>query len=316
MFNHCVVWMDALSGQVVGGYELERQLGKGTYGQVFSAKVKNSDQRVAMKRIACNPADECIQLLFREVSILKSLASPVIMEVTDVVVENSKTVWIVTPLFDSDLRVFVKQTFPDRKVPLDLVFNLTRQIVAGVAFCHSRHVWHRDLKPQNILIDWKSRKIRIADFGLAKCVFSRLLPSTRPLTHEIVTLWYRAPEVILGSSQYTAAIDVWSIGVIVLELYSGATQFNGRSEVETLVKIFSLVGTPTASSCPESSQWPNNSVKFPLWTTAGALGRIRSRAPDVDDQWHELVRRALDIDPRKRPCAQSLSLPDVQNSLC
>ena len=110
---------------------------------------------------------------------------------------------------------------------------LLYQILSGVAHCHAKRIIHRDLKPQNILID-KNAKIKIADFGLARA-FS--IPN-RPYTEEVATLWYRAPEILLGSIEYSTPIDIWSVGVIFVEMVTKMPLFMGDSQIDQLYRIF------------------------------------------------------------------------------
>lgn len=119
---------------------------------------------------------------------------------------------------------------------------------------------HRDLKPQNLLIDLKSQTIKLADFGLGR-VYS--LPVAK-YTHEVVTLWYRAPEILLGAKQYSTGVDIWSVGCILAEMVSGRPIFCGECELEQLLEIFRVLGTPNEESWPEVGELPDWH-DFPVW---------------------------------------------------
>jgi len=125
-----------------------------------------------------------------------------------------------------DLKKFLDTTFKpkDKEVPLDFVKSIMYQILKGVEFLHSRKVLHRDLKPQNILIDEKLR-VKIADFGLSRTYSIPI----RQYTKEVLTLWYRAPELILGINEYSTGIDMWSVGCIFAELFFKKPFFTGDS---------------------------------------------------------------------------------------
>ena len=127
--------------------------------------------------------------------------------------------------------------------------------------CHSHRVLHRDLKPQNLLIDTETNSLKLADFGLARAFAIPL----RAYTHEVVTLWYRAPEILLGAKQYSTPVDVWSIGCIFAEMINQSPLFPGDSEIDQLFKIFRGLGTPDDSVWPEVSQLPDYKPQFPKW---------------------------------------------------
>ena len=124
-------------------------------------------------------------------------------------------------------------------LPRAQVKSFLFQIFNGLAFCHARGIMHRDLKPQNLLVSREGR-LKIADFGLARA----FVPPIRPLTHEVVTLWSRPPEILLGSQTYAPPVDVWACGTIFVEMLSKRAMFQGDSEVDQLFKIFRSLGTP------------------------------------------------------------------------
>ena len=166
------------------------------------------------------------------------------------------------------------------------------QLVQGLAYLHSKRILHRDLKSQNILLDPSTVVAKIADFGLAR-TFS--LPS-RAYTHEVVTLWYRAPEILMGMETYSCAIDVWSLGCIFAELTSGCPPFRGDSEIDQMLKIFEVLGTPTAAVWPGVQDLPFDIDQCPQWQAKS----LRTIMHVPDPQALDLLGKMLHYDPRKR----------------
>ena len=131
----------------------------------------------------------------------------------------------------------------------------------GIAYCHSHRILHRDLKPQNLLIDRANDKLKLADFGLARAFGLPL----RQYTHEVITLWYRAPEILLGSKHYSTPVDLWSIGCIFAEMVNQKALFPGDSEIDELFKIFQIRGTPDDEIYPGVTALPDFKDVFPKW---------------------------------------------------
>lgn len=142
---------------------------------------------------------------------------------------------------DFDLRKLLTK----RKLTEHECLDYLHQILSGLLVCHSNRIMHRDLKPQNILIDDKGN-VKIADFGLARG-FTVPFPE---LTHEVVTLWYRAPEILLGQNSYTPSVDIWSVGCIYAEMLTGKPLFEGDCEIGQIFKIFQGLGTPNETVWP------------------------------------------------------------------
>merc|ERR1712107_679277 len=138
---------------------------------------------------------------------------------------------------------------PKEMMNKNLVKSYTYQILQAMLFCHQRRVLHRDLKPQNLLID-QNGAIKLADFGLARAFGVPV----RVYTHEVVTLWYRAPEILLGCAKYSTPIDIWSLGSIVADMIGGKPLFQGDSEIDQLFKTFRILGTPNEQSWPGVTQ--------------------------------------------------------------
>merc|ERR1719247_2364692 len=135
---------------------------------------------------------------------------------------------------------------------------------------------HRDLKPQNLLVDRRGDTLKLADFGLARAFNVPI----RPYTHEVVTLWYRAPEVLLGQQRYATPMDIWSLGCIMAEMATGQALFPGDSEIDTIFRIFRLLGTPTDEVWPGVTNLKDYKARFPRWPATG-LADVRIQAAEA-----------------------------------
>lgn len=158
-------------------------------------------------------------------------------------------------------------------------------------YCNINRIIHRDLKPQNLLIT-SDLKLKLCDFGLSR-MFS--LPMGK-MTHEIVTLWYRPPEVLLGIENYTTKVDSWSIGCIMAEMLLGKPLFLGDCEIAQLFKIFQLMGTPNEDTWPGVSKLPDYKHTFPQWKATS----LKKKFPDFDPDGLDLMEKFLQMDPDKR----------------
>jgi len=178
-------------------------------------------------------------------------------------------------------------------LPLELCRSFLYQMVAGLHECHAHRILHRDLKPHNLLIN-NNGELKLADFGLARpCSVP-----PRPYTHEVVTLWYRPPEVLLGGEVYTATLDIWSVGCIFAEMFTGRPLFPGDSEIDETNRIFEAMGTPTEAS------WPG-CTRFPKWNPPRSWPAkpLETLVPSLPPPAAELVAAMLCYAPEKRPSA-------------
>jgi len=283
------------------GHRLEdfhkiEKIGEGTYGVVFKGRNKRTNEIVAMKKIRLESEDEGVpSTAIREISLLKELQHPNIVSLKDVLMQEAK-LYLIFEFLTMDLKKYMDTNVPkDGQMDPVLVKSYTYQLLQGLLFCHQRRVLHRDLKPQNLLID-KNGAIKIADFGLARAFG---IP-VRVYTHEVVTLWYRAPEVLLGSPKYSCPIDIWSIGTIFAEMVNRRPLFQGDSEIDQLFRIFRVLRTPNEELWPGVTQLPDFKPTFPNWSTMN----LKASMKKLETSGLDLLDQMLVYDPAKRISAK------------
>ena len=186
----------------------------------------------------------------------------------------------------------------DRASPAAVAQSNLFQLLAGVAFCHDRRVLHRDLKPQNLLVN-KDGELKLADFGLARAFG---IP-VRSYTHEVVTLWYRAPDVLMGSRKYSTPVDIWSVGCIFGEMSAGRPLFPGTSDQDQLQRIFKVLGSPNEVEWPSVVDLPEYK---PEWS-ANPHPKLclDVLTPKLDPNGLALLTEMLQYDPAKRCTAKN-----------
>ena len=194
---------------------------------------------VALKKIKHSVTGEGIPgTSLREIATLKHLQHPCVVKLQDCVFEGGR-LYLVFEYVDRDLKKYMNSTTGLLKK--GVIKTFASQLIQGIEYCHMNGVIHRDLKPQNILIS-RDFRLKLADFGLARS----FVPPMRQFTHEVVTLWYRPPEILLGSKVYALPVDMWAVGVIIAEMVSKRPFFPGDSEVDELFKIFRFKFTACA----------------------------------------------------------------------
>ena len=197
-------------------------------------------------------------------------------------------------LMKQDLRSYIDMT----KCPVspELTRSYMYQIMLALDYCHRHRVIHRDIKPQNMLID-DDGNIKLADFGLARAFTVPM----RQYSHDIVTLWYRAPEILLGEKHYGLGVDMWSVGTVFAEMLTSKPLFPGDSEVGELYKIFQIMGTPTEEIWPGVTHFEAWNTHFPSWDVQD----WKRVFPRLDDDTRDLLTSMLIYIPEKRISAKS-----------
>ena len=271
------------------------KIGEGTYGVVYKAKDRVTGEILALKKIRLEAEDEGIpSTAIREISLLKELQHENIVRLCDVV-HTEKKLTLVFEYLDQDLKKYLDVC--DGGLDQSTVCSFLRQLIKGVAFCHHHRVLHRDLKPQNLLIN-REGELKLVDFGLARAFG---IP-VRSYTHEVVTLWYRAPDVLMGSRRYSTPVDMWSIGCIFAEMSNGRPLFPGTSESNQLERIFKALGTPTIDIYPGITELPEYNSNFPVYPPPeGGLAKL---VPSMTPAMVDLMSRLLQYDPNKRVSAK------------
>jgi len=288
-------------------YRRTEILGQGAYGKVYKGQDLRTGQIVALKKALASSEEEGIPpTSLREISILKSISEcEFIVKLLDIVNTKTKSgkgiLYIVFQYLDFDLKAFMiskagKGNGLCNKISKELCF----QLLIGINYCHQKGIMHRDLKPQNLLIE-NEIKLKIADFGLSR---NFCIPIGK-FTHEVVTLWYRSPEILLGAKCYSTPIDLWSIGCIYVEMLTGRPFFCGENELEQLLAIFRVLGTPTIKNWPSIGEF-RDWHEFPKWLPQ----KLNLIFPNVELDAIKLLKSLLRLDPSRRITAtRAIELP-------
>jgi cell division cycle 2-like len=272
---------------------------EGSYGWVSRARENGTGEIVALKKLKMDKNTDGFPVTaLREIQTLKRARHRHIVNLREVVTGEAGTnVYIVMEFLEHDLKT-LQEEMAEPFMPSE-VKTLLLQIASGVEYLHDNWILHRDLKTSNILMNNRG-EIRLADFGMAR-QFSD--PPPLNLTQLVVTLWYRAPELLLGTDRYGAAIDVWSIGCIFGELVRKEPLLAGKSEADQLSKIFSLVGVPTEETWPGFRRLPNaRGLRLP----SKSISSIRPQFPLLTNAGVDLLTSLLSLDPLARPTASEM----------
>lgn len=289
-------------------FEMIKKINEGTYGVVYKARDKKTGELVALKKVKMNiERDGFPMSSLREINILLSFNHPSIVNVKEVVVDDFDGTFMVMEYMEYDLKGMMEV----KKQPFSIseIKSLVKQLLEGVKYLHDNWVIHRDLKSSNILLNHDG-ELKICDFGLSRQYGSPL----KPYTPVVVTLWYRAPELLLGAKEYSTAIDMWSVGCIMAELIAKEPLFRGKSELEQLDQIFRTLGTPDEKIWPGLSKLPGAKAKF----VKQPFNMLRKKFPAasftglpvLSELEFDLLKKLLTYDPEERITAEDALLHD------
>ncbi|XP_022768832.1 protein IMPAIRED IN BABA-INDUCED STERILITY 1-like [Durio zibethinus] len=298
-------WLSAVAGEAIQGwvplkadsYEKLEKIGQGTYSTVFRARDLESKKIVALKKVRFdNFEPESIRFMAREILILRRLDHPNIIKLDGIITSQmSCSIYLVFEYMEHDITGLL--SCPDIKFSESQIKCYVKQLLSGLDHCHSRGIMHRDIKGSNLLVN-NEGILKMADFGLANFYGSG---HRQPLTSRVVTLWYRPPELLLGSTDYTAAVDLWSVGCVFAELLLGKPILQGRTEVEQLHKIFKLCGSPPDDYW-KKSRLPHATLFKPQQPYDSSL---RETFKDLSATAVNLIETLLSVEPYKRGTASS-----------
>lgn len=296
-------WLCAVAGEALQGwvplkaesFEKLEKIGQGTYSSVFRANDLDTGKVVALKKVRFDNYDrESVRFMAREINILRRLDHPNVMKLEGLITSRSScSLYLVFEYMEHDLAGL--SSCPDITFSEPQIKCYMHQLLSGVGHCHSHGVIHRDIKGANLLLN-NEGILKIADFGLANYCSPN---NKQPLTSRVVTLWYRPPELLLGSTDYEASVDLWSVGCVFAELYFKKPILQGRTEVEQLHKIFKLCGSP-AEEYWKKSKLPHATIFKPHRPYDSCLHETFKTLPSST---YSLLQTLLSVEPYKRGTA-------------
>jgi len=267
--------------------------------QVYMARCRETNDIVALKKVRMDNEKEGFPITaIREIKILKKLRHKNVIDLKEIVTSKATdsngmkgSIYLVFEYMDHDLTGLADR--PGMKFSLPQIKCYMQQLLRGLHYCHTNNILHRDIKGSNLLIN-NEGILKLADFGLARSYTNE---NAHPLTNRVITLWYRPPELLLGTQQYGPSVDMWSAGCILAELLYGKPILPGKSEMEQLELIFKLCGSPTKENWPEAEKLPwAKTFKF----KKPYPRRVREVFSRFTPSAKDLVERFLALDPSKR----------------
>ncbi|XP_049956595.1 cyclin-dependent kinase 11B isoform X6 [Schistocerca serialis cubense] len=295
-------YLPAIQGcRNVEEFQCLNRIEEGTYGVVYRARDKRTSEVVALKRLKMEKEKEGFPITsLREINTLLKAQHPNIVTVREIVVgSNMDKIFIVMDYVEHDLKSLM-ETMKQKKqvfIPGE-VKCLMQQLLRAVAHLHDNWILHRDLKTSNLLLSHKGI-LKVGDFGLAREYGSPL----KPYTPVVVTLWYRAPELLLCTKEYSTPVDMWSVGCIFGEFLSMEALFPGKTEVDQLNRIFKDLGTPNEKIWPGYSKLPAvQKMTFAEYPVNQLRNRFGAMITDVG---MDLMNRFLTYDPAQRITAEA-----------
>jgi cell division cycle 2-like len=317
-------------------YEKGEKISEGVYGEVFKGVDKRTGERVALKRLKASfdAREGFPMMMLREITLLLQLEHVNIVRAHSIVydypsfIKNKNTsssssssssssfssncslsletmrharFYIAMEYVENDLASLLEARGGGKLLSVSEIKCLIVQLLTGLDYLHSQWTMHRDVTPSNLLVN-QSGVLKIADLGMARRFGAAPL---RPMSPDVATLYYRAPELLLGATEYTAAVDIWSTGCILAELLGGAPLLPGSCVLDQLLRVFTMLGSPSVERCPTLHALPNaKSIRFPSADDDG--GELRQRMPSdrLSSSGYALLRAMLDCEPTRRISAR------------
>jgi len=300
----------------VEAYTKLNAIAEGTYGKVYRAKDNETDRIVALKQIKMGKdgAEGFPITALREIDVLLKLKHPNVIEVHEMCTgSNQDKVFMVMEYMEHDLKMLMGDMRGHWSA--SEVKCLMKQLLEAMRYCHDNWVIHRDIKTSNLLMNNKG-VLKVCDFGLARPYGDPI----RGYTQLVVTLWYRAPELLLGCKEYSTEIDVWSLGCVFAELLNKEPIFMGRGEMDQIDRIFKVMGVPSEDTWPGVSALP--AMKKMKWSKTKGSGLrklfpVQSYVggPYLTENGVDLLARMLELNPKTRlTCEEALNHPYFQEA--
>jgi len=277
-------------------YKIHKTVGDGSYGIVYKAANIQSGEVVAIKKMKKKfySWDECMSL--RELKSLKKLNHQNIIKLKEVIKVSDELNFVFEFLDENIYQLYTHVREQGKQMPESQIRSIIFQTATGLAYMHKNGFFHRDMKPENLMIH--KDMVKIADFGLAREIRSR-----PPYTDYISTRWYRAPELLLKSTTYNSPVDIFALGCIMAELYMLGPLFNGSTEMDQIYKICSVLGTPSMSTWSEGHRLASQmGFNFPQFSPVPLSSLIPNASPEAI----QLISEMLKYDASKRPTAQQV----------
>ncbi|KRX08882.1 Protein kinase-like domain [Pseudocohnilembus persalinus] len=295
-------------------YKVIEEVGQGAYGRVYKAEYLKNNTLVALKKFESTNDDHNNNgfpiTALREIKLLKQLDHQNILKLREIIVTKPSernrfrgSTFMVLDYMNHDFSGLFKTKY---SFPYPQIKNIMLQILQGVNYLHQQQICHRDLKIANILLN-NDGVVKIGDFGLAR----HMPQEQQQYTFKVVTLWYRAPELLLGNKQYSTQIDMWSVGCILAEFLCGDNLLKGDGEARQIEKIFELCGSPSEEYWPGHKNLPLYKDLAPRQEYQNKLKeKVLFKNPNLDEVGLDLLEKLLQLNPDKRLTAvQALEHP-------